>query len=159
MLNFVQVQERRKIEPQEYIEYFEDYILSLTQKLGERGRFAKVSNNGGANMSDEEKVIHLTDDSFKEEVIHPQTPALVDFWAPWCGPCKTIGPLLEELAKEYDGRVKICKLNVDENLKTPAQYGVKSIPLLILFKDGESIDQIVGAVPKSKMVEMIQKAL
>lgn len=110
-------------------------------------------------MSEKGKVIHLTDDSFTAEIINSDLPAFVDFWAPWCGPCKMVGPIIEELAEEYDGKVKIAKLNVDENQKTPAQYGVRSIPTLIMFKDGKSIDQMVGAVSKAKMEEMIKKAL
>ena len=110
-------------------------------------------------MSESGKTLHLTDDSFKDEIINSDLPALVDFWAPWCGPCKMVGPIVEELAKEYDGKVKISKLNVDENQKIPSEYGVRSIPTLILFKGGESIEQIVGAVSKAKLDEMIKKAL
>ena len=110
-------------------------------------------------MSEEGKAVKLTDDSFEAEIIKSELPALVDFWAPWCGPCKMVGPIVEELAEEYDGKVKICKLNVDENSKTAAQYGVKSIPTLILFKGGESIDQTIGAASKGKLDEMIKKAL
>ena len=110
-------------------------------------------------MSEEEKAVHLTDESFKTEIIDSDMPALVDFWAPWCGPCKTVGPVVEELAKEYEGKVTVGKLNVDENPKTPALYGVMSIPTLILFKGGESIDKIVGAVPKPGIEELIKKAL
>ena len=106
-----------------------------------------------------EKVVHLTDDSFDSEIIKSDLPALVDFWAPWCGPCKMVGPIVEELAEEYDGKVKVAKLNVDENQKIAAQYGVRSIPTLIMFKGGESIDQSVGASSKAAMNEMIKKAL
>jgi len=106
-----------------------------------------------------EKVVHLTDDSFYAEIIKSDLPALVDFWAPWCGPCKMVGPMVEELAEEYDGEVKVAKLNVDENQKIAAQYGVRSIPTLIMFKGGESIDQSVGAASKTAMNEMIKKAL
>ena len=110
-------------------------------------------------MTEKGKVIHLTDDSFDSEIINSELPAFVDFWAPWCGPCKMVGPIVEELAEEYDGKVKVAKLNVDENQKTPVQYAVRSIPTLILFKGGASIDQMVGAVSKAKMEEMIRKAL
>ncbi|OIP31840.1 MAG: thioredoxin [Deltaproteobacteria bacterium CG12_big_fil_rev_8_21_14_0_65_43_10] len=110
-------------------------------------------------MLEKEKAVHLTDDSFNAEVINSDKPTLVDFWAPWCGPCKMVGPIVEELAEEYDGKVNICKLNVDENPKTPAQYSVRSIPTLIMFKAGKSTDQVVGAVPKAKIEELIKKAL
>jgi thioredoxin 1 len=117
------------------------------------------AENGGFKMSEKEKVVHLTDDSFNAEVINSDKPTLVDFWAPWCGPCKMVGPIVEELAEEYDGKVNICKLNVDENPKTPAQYSIRSIPTLIMFKGGKSIDQVVGAVLKTKIEELIKKAL
>ena len=110
-------------------------------------------------MSEEGKAIHLTDDSFQAEVIDSKLPALVDFWAPWCGPCKMVGPVIEELAEDYDGRVKVSKINVDENQKTAAQYGVRSIPTLILFNEGKPVDQIVGAVSKAKLEEHIKKVI
>ncbi|MFH2013009.1 MAG: thioredoxin [Pseudomonadota bacterium] len=106
-----------------------------------------------------EKAVHLTDDSFTTEVINSDKPTLVDFWAPWCGPCKMVGPVIEELAGEYDGKVKVCKLNVDENPKTPPQYSVRSIPTLIMFKDGKSVDQVIGSVPKAQIEELIKKAI
>jgi thioredoxin 1 len=110
-------------------------------------------------MPEKEKAVHLTDDSFNAEVINSDKPTLVDFWAPWCGPCKMVGPIVEELAKEYNGKVKVCKLNVDENPKTPAQYSIRSIPTLIMFKDGKSVDQVIGAVLKGQLEELIKKAL
>lgn len=106
-----------------------------------------------------DKVIQLTDDSFEAEVLKSSTPVLVDFWATWCAPCKAIGPLLDELAEEYDGKVKIAKVNVDDNQATPGQFGVRGIPTLILFKDGQVVDQVVGAVPKNQLEGLLQKVL
>lgn len=110
-------------------------------------------------MPEDKKVLHLTDGTFSEEILSTDEPAMVDFWAPWCGPCKAVGPIVEELADEYSGKVKIAKINVDENQKTAAQYSVRSIPTLIMFKGGKSVDQIVGLVSKAKMEEMIKKAM
>jgi thioredoxin 1 len=104
-----------------------------------------------------ENVLAVTDDTFDAEVLKSDLPALVDFWASWCGPCRAIGPVVEELAEEYAGKVKVAKLNVDESPKTPGQYGIRAIPTLIMFKDGEVVDQITGAVSKSHIETALQK--
>ncbi len=106
-----------------------------------------------------DKVTHLTDGEFEAQALKADIPVLVDFWAPWCGPCKAIGPVIEELAEEFDGKVKIGKMNVDENPATPGKYSIRAIPTLILFKNGEIIDQITGAVGKTQLVAMINKSL
>lgn len=108
-------------------------------------------------MSDSGKLLHVTDANFEEEILKSSTPALVDFWAAWCGPCRTVGPVVEELAGEYNNKVKIAKLNVDDNKQTPSKYGVRGIPTLMLFNNGQVVDQIVGAVPKSKIKELLDK--
>jgi len=110
-------------------------------------------------MSEEKDLVHVNDKNFPDEVLKAALPVLVDFWATWCGPCRSISPVVEALAKEFAGRVKVAKLNVDENPATPCQYGVRGIPTLILFKEGKVFDQIVGAVPKTRLVAMIEKAL
>lgn len=99
----------------------------------------------------------VTDENFESIVIKSSTPVLVDFWAPWCGPCVAIAPTLDAIANEYQGKVTIAKMNVDENAHTPAQFAVRSIPFLVLFKDGKAVDQIVGAVPKTKLTDMLNK--
>ena len=106
-----------------------------------------------------DKVVNVTDDSFESEVKQSQVPVLVDFWASWCAPCKAISPMVDQLADEFDGQVKVCKVNVDENPATPGQFGVRGIPTLILFKDGEVLDQVVGAVPKGQLEELLKKAI
>jgi thioredoxin 1 len=110
-------------------------------------------------MADEVDLVHVTDKTFASEVLSSDVPVLVDFWATWCGPCRSISPIVEELAKEFSGRVKVTKLNVDESPATPTQYGVRGIPTLILFKGGKIFDQIVGAVPKARLKALIEKAL
>ncbi len=107
----------------------------------------------------EEKISSLSDADFEAEILKSETPALVDFWAPWCGPCRVVGPLVEELAQQYSGRIKVAKMNVDENPVTPGKYGIRGIPTLIAFKEGEVVDQIVGAVPKGNIEALIKKAL
>lgn len=106
-----------------------------------------------------DKVLHVTDDSFDAEVLKSATPVLVDFWASWCAPCKAISPVVDALAVEFDGKVKVAKVNVDENPATPGKYGVRGIPTLILFKDGKIVDQLVGAAPKNQLDTLIRKAL
>ena len=106
-----------------------------------------------------DKVVQLTDDSFENDVTKSSTPVLVDFWASWCAPCKAISPVVDGLAEEYAGKVKVAKLNVDENPATPGKFGVRGIPTLILFKDGKVVDQVVGAVPKNQLEGLIKKAL
>lgn len=102
-------------------------------------------------------VQEVSDGSFEGDILKSSIPVLVDFWAPWCGPCKSIAPILEEIAQEYTGKIKIFKLNVDENPKTPSQYDVRGIPNLIFFKGGAVVDRIVGAVPKDQLVAAILK--
>jgi thioredoxin len=99
----------------------------------------------------------ISDDSFENEVINSDLPVLIDFWAPWCAPCRAIGPVVDELAKDYEGKLKVVKMNVDENPLTPSRYGVRSIPNLLLFKNGQVKDQIIGAVPKGHFVQAIDK--
>lgn len=105
------------------------------------------------------KPVEITDDNFEAEVIKSDKPVLIDFWAVWCGPCKLIAPIVEELAGEYDGKVKIGKLDVDSNQQTSIKFGVRSIPTLLLFKGGNLKETIIGAVPKSKIVEKLNAAL
>jgi thioredoxin 1 len=110
-------------------------------------------------MSNDSSLVHVNDKNFASEVLNADLPVLVDFWATWCGPCRSISPIVEELAKEFTGKVKVTKLNVDESPATPSQYGVRGIPTLILFKSGKIVDQIVGAVPKARLKALIEKGL
>ena len=103
-------------------------------------------------MSD---ISHVTDDSFESEVLNSDVPVLVDYWAEWCGPCKVIAPVLEEIASEYDGKMKICKLDIDANEDTPPKYGIRGIPTLMLFKDGSVEATKVGALSKSQLTAFL----
>ncbi len=100
--------------------------------------------------------IHLTDDTYDEVVLKSNVPVLIDFWATWCGPCRMIAPIIEELAIEYEGKLKVCKLDVDNNQKVAMMYGIRSIPTVVIVKNGEEVDRILGAVPKQHFVERIK---
>jgi thioredoxin 1 len=104
-------------------------------------------------------IAEVGDNNFETEVLKSNLPVLVDFWAPWCGPCKTIAPLIEEIASEYAGKLKVAKLNVDDHPTTAARYGIRGIPNLIILKSGAVKEQIVGVAPKAKLVSAIEKAL
>lgn len=106
-----------------------------------------------------DKLIHVTDAEFESQVLKADKPVLVDFWANWCGPCHAIAPVIEELAGEYDGKVVVAKMDVDKSPATPGRYGIRAIPTLILFKDGQVVEQITGAVGKAVIESAINKAL
>ncbi|MFW5962473.1 MAG: thioredoxin [bacterium] len=101
------------------------------------------------------KPIDLTSENFENEVLKSDQPALVYFWAPWCGPCKLFSPLIDEIAKEYQDKVKVCKVNIDENLNLPARYGVMSVPSVVLFKDGYEVKKLVGFQPKNVLLKTL----
>ena len=106
-----------------------------------------------------ERIVHITDDSFEAEVLKADKPVLVDYWAAWCGPCRMIAPILDEIAGQYEDRVKICKLNVDENQNTPPKYGIRGIPTLMLFRNGNVEATKVGALSKSQLVAFLDSSL
>ena len=105
------------------------------------------------------KPAEVTDADFESEVLKSDLPVLVDFWAPWCGPCRMVAPVVEELAGEYDGKVKFVKLNTDDNIETASRYGIRSIPTLLVFKGGEAVDQVIGFRPKSDLKRTLDKSL
>ena len=105
------------------------------------------------------KVVELTTENFDQEVVSHSGTVLVDFWAPWCGPCRMVGPVVEQIAEEYDGRAKVAKLNTDEAGEIASRYGIRSIPTLLFFKNGEMVQQLVGAYPKGKITEKLDAAL
>ena len=101
----------------------------------------------------------VTDSSFKTDVLESEVPVLVDFWAPWCGPCRMVAPVIDEIAEQYAGQIKVVKLNTDENPNTASQYGIRSIPTLMIFKGGQRVDMVVGAVPKTTLASTLEKYL
>jgi thioredoxin 1 len=103
--------------------------------------------------------LQVSDADFEQEILKSDMPALVDFWAAWCGPCRAIAPVVEELARDYAGKIKVAKMNVDENAKTPGKYGIRAIPTLIIFKGGQVVEQITGAVSRSIIENALKKAL
>jgi thioredoxin 1 len=101
----------------------------------------------------------VTDASFKNDVLESEVPVLVDFWAPWCGPCRMVAPVVDEIAQQYEDKIKVVKLNTDENPDVATQYGIRSIPTLMIFKGGQRVDMVVGAVPKTTLANTIEKYL
>ena len=110
-------------------------------------------------MASNDALVTLEDGTFDKEVLKSDVPVLVDFWAEWCGPCKMIAPTVDELAKQYKGKVKVAKMDVDKHQQVPQQFGIRSIPTLLVFKGGRVVDTIIGAVSKAKLEESLKKAL
>jgi len=104
-------------------------------------------------------VNEFSDENFENEVLNSETPVLVDFWAPWCGPCRIIAPVVEEISEAYEGKLKVGKLNVDDNQQTSMKFGIRSIPTLLVFKNGEVAEQIIGAVPKTEIERVVTKVM
>jgi len=115
-----------------------------------------IRRKGGIQVSE---LLQVSDSNFDDEIVKAEVPAMVDFWAPWCGPCHMVSPVVEELAQQYDGKFKVAKMNVDENTQTPTRYGIRAIPTILLFKDGELKDTIVGAVGKANIEKSMLKLM
>lgn len=128
-------------------------------KLGHEAKCGKCGSRFTATENIVSTPVKVTDSTFPQEVLESLIPVLVDFWAPWCGPCRMIAPVLEELSREYAGRIKIAKLNTDENQQTAAQFHIQGIPTLLFVKNGEVIDKVVGVTPKQELSRRIQQIL
>lgn len=131
----------------------------LTRRSAGRPHDAKRNRSEGEREMAGDKVLNVTDADFEERVLKADKPVLVDFWAAWCGPCRMMGPVIDEVAAAYDGKVIVAKLNVDDNPQTPAKYGVRGIPNLKLFQNGQVVDEVVGAVPRQKLEEMLNRVV
>jgi thioredoxin 1 len=138
-------------------EFFKSLFGKREEAAGSSSPEVQATAGVVAGTSDAEP-IHVTDESFDEVVLKSPVPAMVDFWAPWCGPCRMIAPIVEDLAQEYDGRAVIAKINTDENFRVTSELGIMGIPTLILFKDGEEVDRVVGFAPR-KVLEQKLKAV
>jgi thioredoxin 1 len=121
-------------------------------------KLARAVKRGAFPMGGK-SIIEISDSTFDQEVLQSDVPVLVDFWAPWCGPCRAIAPVIDELSGDYAGKLKVAKCNVDDNPKTPSRYGIRAIPTLIIFKDGNVSEQITGAVAKSQITAAVDKAV
>jgi len=133
--------------------------LAIGRPLGSNAGWEDAENvpRGEKTLSD--KIVYVTDDTFEDEVVNAEGPVLVDYWADWCGPCKMIAPILDEIAEQYEGKLKIAKLNIDENPNTPPKFGIRGIPTLMLFKNGNVEATKVGAVSKSQLTAFIDSNL
>lgn len=136
-------------------------IIAICENCGQKNSVEKekiqnaICGNCKAKLNFYSEPLHGTDENFEAEVLKSKRPVLVDFWAPWCMPCKMVAPILNEIQQENMGIIKVVKINTDENQEVASEYGIMGIPTLILFKDGQEVDRIVGAVPKKKLVQML----
>jgi len=126
------------------------------EKLGQDAKCGKCGTTFPTSATVSDQPVVITDSTFAQEVLQSPLPVVMDIWAPWCGPCRMIAPVVEELAKEFAGRAKFVKLNSDENQQVPSQYQIQGIPTLLFFKNGQLVDRVVGAVPKQNILQKLQ---